>query len=282
MSVALALVMAAQPAAAAPLPDRFALACSLVGRDGARSRFAFAAAGSGDRRRFSIRPEGESRWVGEVTAASVRGRNYHFVSGGTPYRLSLEFDPQGASLTAKAELAEDRGARPLDVDRAHGSCRQAESPAGPDLPRLPPAPEIRADPVMPRPVPLREGRVPSECTVVLRDLSELKFLLDVTFSEAGAQLTVTPASGEAWPASAFTARAALLAAIVRHPSGPPGGVMTAFAHASDQPAAGTQIGYRLHAEPNMIEGWVELRAAAGGRDLVGAGHCSVRQGEAES
>jgi hypothetical protein len=283
MSLALAILLSAQtPAApaAAAVPESFVLTCSLIGRDATRARFALAVAGRGDGRRFAIRAEDDSAWIGSITAARAgAGQVYHFVSGGTSYRLALELDPGDGPLTAHAELEEDRGLPALNVKRAEGSCRPSAEAAS-EVAALPAAPIVRGERPPHRPVPMREGRVPSDCTVVLRDLSELTFGLEATFDAAGIQFAVTPTAGQAWPASAFTLRGAMLAAIVQPPGGPPGGVLTVFGAAGVGPgdAAPAALNYLLRAESNLIESWIELRSALGDRQIVGAGHCSVRQG----
>jgi len=284
MSLLPAILLAAQaPAATAvvSVPDAFVLTCSLVGNEGRRARFAIAVAGRGEQRRFEIRPEGESPWLGSITAVRVgRGQENHFVSGGTSYRLVLEPDPGSAPLTAHAELEEDRGFPALNVRRAEGSCRASVDAAADEIAPLPEAPIVRGEAPPHRPVPMREGRVPSDCTIVLRDLSELTFGLEATFDAAGIQFAVSRAAGQAWPASAFTLRGAMLAAISQPPGGPPGGVLTIFGSAGGGPGGPgpAQIGYFLRAEPNLIESWIELRSTQGDRQIVGAGHCSVRQG----
>jgi|GEM_PF-3152401 len=279
-TAALLAVQSAQPVSAVPSPEAFGLSCSLVGREGRRARFSMAAAGRGERRRFAIRAEGESPWIGTVTATRAgRGQDYHFVSGGTPYRLVLEFDPRTTSSTAQVLLEEDRGFPALNVRRAQGSCRASAEAGQGDMPSLPEAPVVRGEAPPHRPISMTEGRVPSDCTIVLRDLSELAFGLEATFDAAGIQFAVTPAAGQQWPASAFTLRGAMLAAIARPPGGLPGGVMTVFGSAGGGAAAGpAQIGYFLRAEPNLIESWIELRSSAGDRPIAGAGHCAVRQG----
>ncbi|HEX8364437.1 MAG TPA: hypothetical protein VF702_05070 [Allosphingosinicella sp.] len=275
---ALAFAQPAEPAAAG-VPREFALACSLVGREDARVRFSIAVAGQGDGRRFAIRPQGQSRWIGDVTAIRPgRGDAYHFVSGGTAYVLKLTFDPQSAPLTANAELSEDRGFPALNRQLAEGSCRGAADGGAGDIPQLPQAPEVRGEAPPHRPVPLREGRVPTDCTIVTRDLTELRFTLLAAFDAAGVAFTVTPVAGQAWPASPFTVRGASLAALMQPPGGPPGGVMTVFAAAGGgpNPTGPAQIGYQLRAEPQMIEAWVELRSTSGSPAIVGAGHCGVQ------
>ena len=276
LALAPILVAAAQPAAT-PSAAPFVLRCSLVGREGARARFAIAASG-GARPRFEIRPEGQSRWVAEVRATSVRGRDYHFVSGGTAYRLAIAFDPGSEPLTAHAELAEDRGLPALNVELAEGSCRASPDKVVGEIAALPEAPAVRGESPPHRPVRLPGGRVPSDCTIVLRDLSELTFGLEATFDPAGLRLAVTPEAGQAWPAGPFTVSGAMLAAITQPPGGPPGGVLTIFASAgrSAGEAAPAQIDYFLRAEPNNMDGWIELRSASGGPPIVGAGHCAVR------
>jgi hypothetical protein len=273
------LALSAQVSGAVPpAPTVFTLTCSLVGREG-RARFTIAAGATGGHRRFAIRSEGDSRWIGQVTAASIRGSNdYHFVSDGAPYRLVLEFDPQSGPLTANAELAADRGFPALNVQLAKGSCRASPTPAG-SIPSLPEAPEILAEAPPHRPVPLREGRVPSRCTMVLRDLSELSFILVATFDQAGIQLAVAPIAGQRWPTSAFTLRGPLLAGLAQPASGPPGGVMDVFAAADGASAdsAPVRLQYNLHAEPHMIESWIQVRSASGGAAIIGTGSCVVGQ-----
>jgi len=214
-----------------------------------------------------------------VTAASTPGDNsYRFVSGGTPYRLALEFDPGSGPLAANSELEIDRGLPALSVQLAKGSCH-ASSEAPSEIPFLPEAPEVSAETVRPRPVPLREGRVPSECTVVLRDLSELRFTLLATFDEAGIQLAVTPIAGQRWPTSPFTLRGAMLAAMLQPASGPPGGFLDVFAAAGGgrTDTAPAQLQYKLRAQSNLIESWIEVRSTSGGAGILGAGYCAVGQ-----
>jgi hypothetical protein len=279
MSPALALLLAAQAPPPAAAPDSFVLTCSLVGREDARARFALAVTGRGNGRRFAIRPQGQSSWVGEVTAVRAgSGEAYHFVSRGTSYLLKLTFDPQSAPLTANAELAEDHGFPALNKQVAEGSCRASGEAGSSDIAQLPQAPEVRGEAPPHRPVPLREGRVPTDCTIVTRDLGELRFSLVASFDAAGIEFAVTPVAGQAWPASAFTVRGASLAALMQPPGGPPGGVMTVFAAAGvgPNPSSPAQLDYQLRAEPQMIEAWVEVRSTSGSPAIVGSGHCGVR------
>lgn len=274
-------MVTAQPVAGSrpATPAEFEVTCALVGRDGVRGRFVLAAGGSANDRRVAVHPEGTSRWLDQITAGSVReGNTFHFVSGGTPYRLSLTFDEvDGDALTGGADLEEDRGAPALNLRVAVGSCNGSAQAARIALPALPPAPEIRPESYQARPTRLSQGRVPSNCTIVLRNLSELRFTLDVAFDPAGIELGFAPVGGEVWPASEFTLRGASLAALTTHDSGPPGGFMTVFASAGAAPNSGAsaQVQYELRAAPNMIESWIELRVPSGAPELHGAGHCGL-------
>lgn len=277
--LAFAALLAAQTAPAPLLPASFGLTCSIVGRDGARTRFVLAASGQGDGRRFAIWPQGESRWMGEVSAVRAgRGQDYHYVSAGTAYLLKLTFDPRSAPLTANAELAEDRGFPALNRQLAEGSCRSPGDRSDGTIPTLPAAPEIRGEAPPHRPVPLRESRIPTDCTIVTRDLAELRFTLVASFDAGGVAFTVTPIPGQPWPADAFTVRGASLAALMQPPGGPRGGVMTVFAAAGGgpNPAGPAELGYQLRAEPGMIEAWVDVRSTSGSPVIVGSGHCAVQ------
>ena len=270
----------AAPSAVPPPPTDFELTCSLVGQSEARTRFVIASAGSGDGRRFAIRPEGAAGAIGEISAGSVRdGNSFHFVSGGKAYRLQLDFDGAQDPLTAKAELEEDHGFRALNLQLGAGSCRGAGRPAGARLPALPQAPEVRAEAVEGRPVSLTEGRVPSDCTIVLRDLSERRFRLDLGLAAPFAELSVGQIAGEAWPASPFTIRAALLAAVTRPPAGPSAEFLTIFAAAGRtlSAAAPAELDYELRASEGRMDGWIGVRFRDSQPQGAGAGYCRVRQ-----
>lgn len=274
-SLALAVV-SQEPAAS----SAYELDCALIGRDDARARFTLVVGPFASDRRFAIRSESPSSpWIRSISAGrSLEGNRFHFISEGFAYRLDLDLQGEGASLSATARLAEDKGSPALDRRLAQGSCRGRTLASGwGDLPALPRVDEVQAVRHETRPIDVAGSRLPTDCTVVLRDLREIHFGLDASVEADGVAVAVAPADGSGWPTAPFTVRGAALAAMTR-PAGSSVGFATILgsAGASAGSEAPARLGFEVRADAEVMDLWVDLRGNGAHSDIAGAGHCRPR------